>query len=179
MTNAEFPVLAGNGIVLRVLRPEDATAWHDGEDEEQRRWFQFPGPAPFENVAAAIAGWRTSWIDGGPVRQWGIWTGAEQLAGGVELRDRGDRRANVSYVVFPWARRRGVATEAVSVAVQWAFANLDIDAVVAIIDEQNIASLSVARRAGFVRDGPAESWEYSETGPMLRFVLVRALQAPD
>lgn len=29
----------------------------------------------------------------------------------------------------------------------------------------------VAERAGFVLDGPAEPWEYSETGDMLRYLL--------
>jgi len=98
----DWPVLEGEGFVLRVLKPEDAAAWHAGEDEEQRRWFEFPGPAPFENVVRAIASWRKSWSDGGPVRHWGIWT-HDELAGGIEVRDRRDGRANVSHLVFPFA----------------------------------------------------------------------------
>ena len=43
-----------DGFVLRILTLDDARAWHKGEDEEQRQWFEFPGPAPFENVVAAI-----------------------------------------------------------------------------------------------------------------------------
>ena len=167
-------VLAGATVLLRVLRPSDASAWHAGEDEEQRRWFEFPGPAPYATVVAAIDAWRASWRSGGAVRHWGIWTDdGATLAGGVEVRDRGDQRANISYVVFPHARRRGLAAAAVVLAAEWAFEHLPVDAVVAVIDPRNQASLGVARRAGFVADGVAEAWEYSETGPMLRFVLTR------
>jgi RimJ/RimL family protein N-acetyltransferase len=45
--------------------------------------------------------------------------------------------------------------------------------VVAVIDEQNVASQGVARRVGFIPDGNADPWEYSETGVMLRFLLTK------
>ena len=180
MTTDDFPVLTGAQIHLRVLHDADVDTWRAGEDAEQRRWFQFPEVAPRELVVAAVDAWRKSWITGGPMRHWGIWTNVDDvLVGGVELRDRGDRRANISYVVFPDARRGGVATEAVQLATRWAFANLPIDAVVAVIDERNVASLGVARRAGFAADGVAEPWEYSERGRMLRFVLTGGRAGPD
>ena len=170
----EWPVLSGDGFVLRPLSTRDARPWHAGEDEEQRRWFEFPGPAPIENVVAAIDAWRSSWENDGPVRHWGIWVQPDEtLVGGVEIRDRGDRRANVSYVVFPPARRRRIATRAVHLASTWAFGHLPIDAVVAIIHEDNIASRGVAEASGFSSDGIADPSEYSETGPMLRYVLIR------
>lgn len=40
------------------------------------------------------------------MRQWGVRVRpAEELAGGVELHDLGDRRVNLSYVIFPPYRR--------------------------------------------------------------------------
>ncbi|HSM65763.1 MAG TPA: GNAT family N-acetyltransferase [Ilumatobacteraceae bacterium] len=110
------------------------------------------------------------WAADGPVRHWGIWSD-DQLVGGVELRMRDDGRANLSYLVFPAARRRGLATRAAQMASTWAFETLGVSAVVAIIDEQNVASRQVAERAGFVLDGRAEPWEYSETGIMLCYLL--------
>lgn len=165
-----WPVLTGERCTLSVVSLEDAATWKAGEDEEQRRWFEFPAPAPMGNVVEAIRHWREQWAADGPVRQWGIWSNG-QLAGGVELRDRGDRRANLSYVVFPPFRRRGLATEAISLATAWGFGNLPVDATVAIIDERNTASRSTAERSGFILDGPAEAWEYDESGPCLRYVL--------
>ena len=157
-------------VALRALRPEDAEAWKEGEDDEQRRWFEMPGPAPMENVIGAIARWRTEWRDGGSVRHFGIWRG-EALIGGVEIRVREDGRANVSYIVFPSWRRRGYAARAVRLATSWAFTALRVPAVVAIVHPENVASVAVAAAAGFRPDGTAEPWEYGETGPMNRYVL--------
>lgn len=165
---SSWPVLVGESCELRVLSSNDADAWLAGDDEEQQRWFEFPGPASLENVVAAIVRWRRGWAQSGPTRHWGIWCGA--LAGGVEIRERRDRRASVSYVVFPTYRRLGVASEAIGLATAWALQHLRIDAVVAVIDELNVASIAAARSAGFVLEGQAEPWEYDETGAMLRYV---------
>ncbi len=170
MDECEWPVLHGEQCSLAVLSVDDAQAWKAGEDEEQRRWFDFPGPAPMENVVKAIKNWRHNWLTDGPLRQWGVWSNG-QLAGGLDLRDRGDRRANLSYVIFPLFRRQGLATEAIRLATQWAFGNMSVDAAVAIIDEANLASRATVERNGFVLEGPAERWEYDETGPSLRYVL--------
>jgi RimJ/RimL family protein N-acetyltransferase len=140
-----------------------------GEDAEIIRWFEFPRPSRMGDAQKAIAAWRESWLNDGPVRQWGIWCEG-QLAGGVELRDRGDRRANLSYIVFPLFRGQGLAVDAVRQATTWALANLPVDAAVAVVDVENEASRAVAERCGFAADGLAERWEYDESGPSLRYV---------
>jgi ribosomal-protein-alanine N-acetyltransferase len=169
---ARPPVLRRNGIVLRVLTRHDADAWLAGEDDAQRRAFNAPRSSTRPDVEAAIERWTASWDDDGPVRQWGIFAmPALTLVGGVELRDRGDRRANLSYAVFPDARRRHIATDAVLAACEWGSSNLPVDAIVAIIDPENPASIGVARAAGFVDDGPADPWEHNLDRPMLRLVL--------
>lgn len=70
----------------------------------------------------------------------------------------------------PTHRRLGVASEAIGLATAWALQHLPIDAVVAVIDELNVASIAAARSAGFRLDGQAAPWEYDETGVMLRYV---------
>lgn len=168
-TVAVAPVLTGEGFVLRALSQADASAWKAGEDREQIRWFEAPGPSPIENIVAAIGRWQAGWAEDSPLRQWGIWS-EDRLAGGVELRVRDDRRANVSYVVFPEWRRRGYASGAVSAVAAWANENLDVSALVAVVDELNVASRGVVEAAGFHLEGRAEPWEYSESGVMLRYV---------
>ena len=167
---ATAPVLTGEGFVLRALSLADAEAWKAGEDGEQIRWFEAPGPSPMENIIAAIRRWQEGWASDGNVRHWGIWSD-DRLAGGVELRVRDDRRANVSYVVFPECRGRGFGAGAVRAVSEWAADALDVTAVVAIVDELNDHSRRVAAGAGFILEGPAEPWEYSESGVMLRYVL--------
>ena len=166
----DAPVLAGDGFVLRVLEVADAEAWKAGEDQEQIRWFEAPGPAPMENVVRSIEAWRDGWARGGSVRQWGIWSEAV-LCGGVELRMRDDGRVSASYVVFPPARRRGLASSSLRLAAAWAFRCLGASAVVAVMDELNGASRGVATKAGFAFEAMAEPWEHGESGVMLRYVL--------
>ena len=169
----DTPVLVGDGFVLRVLELTDAEAWKAGEDVEQIRWFEAPGPSPMENVARAIERWPAGWEEAGPRRHWGIWTEGV-LCGGVEVRVRDDGRARASYLVFPPARRMGLASKSLRLAAEWAFPNLGVSAVVAVIDELNLASRDAAMKAGFSLEGPAEPWEHSESGSMLRFVLPAA-----
>jgi len=104
------------------------------------------------------------------VRHWGIWVDG-RLGGGLELQDRGDRRASISYIVFPAFRRQGFAAEAIRQAASWALENMPVDAVVAIVDVENVASRATAERGGFVLEGAAERREYDETGPSLRYVF--------
>ena len=162
------PVLTRDGVTLRMLEVHDATAWLAGEDDEQLRWFQMPAAA-IDDVVLAIERWRIGWIDNGPLRQWGIWVDRE-LAGGVELRIRDDGRANLSYVVFPAFRRRGLATAAVELVVEWGLAHLPIRGVVAVIDVENVASRGVVAGAGFAPDGAADPWEHTERGTMVRYM---------
>ncbi|HTN78142.1 MAG TPA: GNAT family N-acetyltransferase [Acidimicrobiales bacterium] len=164
---AATPVLTDGRVLLRMLSLADAPAWLAGEDEEQLRWFQMPA-ATLADVERAIRRWQAGWMEGG-LHHWGIWIDGA-LVGGVELSVRDDRRANVSYAVFAASRGRGVASAAVGLAAAWGRQNLPIDAVVAIIDEANLASRGVAERTGFALDGPAAPWEHAESGVMLRYV---------
>ena len=117
-------------------------------------------------------------LGGRQLRHWGIWVEG-RLGGGIELRVREDGKVSISDLVFPVARRRGVASGAARLAADWALASLDVPPVVAVIDEMNVASRCVADRAGFRFDGKAEPWEYGETGVMLRYVLTPPARGSD
>jgi RimJ/RimL family protein N-acetyltransferase len=160
-----------DGVVrLRPLRASDAEAWLAGEDDETRRWFQFPRPSTRADVDEAIDGWARSWREGGPVRCFGAWAiHGDTLVGGVELRHRADA-VYVSYQVFAPYRRRGYATRAVRMAVIHAELALPVERMVIITDASNTASQGVALATGFRLDGPAEPYEHTEIGEMLRFV---------
>ena len=149
------PPLAGTRYGLRLWTPEDASAlaaaW---ADPEVRRRMPVPDPA---NEAAAA-----DWIGGCAGRRTaGL---ALDLAvvdlsepdravvhGEVGLsavdRDRGTAR--IGWWTAPDHRRRGVATEAVSLLAQWALGPLGLEALVAEVDHDNAGSLAVARTAGF------------------------------
>ena len=66
------------------------------------------------------------------------------------------------------------ATAAVELAVAWAIEQLAVEEFVAVIDERNLGSRTVAERAGFTLDGLAEPWEHAESGTMLRYLFSSA-----
>jgi RimJ/RimL family protein N-acetyltransferase len=150
----------------------DVDSWHAGDDAEQQRWFEAPGPSPRENVVRMISESREAWATSGQKRRWGIWLDGV-LRGGIDVEDRGHGNAYLSYVVFPASRRRGAASESISLVAGWAFDNWPVDRVVAIINELNIASRATAERAGLTYEALADPSEFGESGTMLRYVLHR------
>jgi RimJ/RimL family protein N-acetyltransferase len=139
-----------DGVVrLRPLNLDDVEEWMAGEDGEQIRWFEFPGPAARRNVIEAIERWRQSWLTTGPVRNWAVCdvvTG--RILGGVEIRDLGGEQCNLSYVVFPPARRRGIASRAARLALGYAASTMGSQVAFIKILEGNEPSLGVARKLG-------------------------------
>lgn len=159
--------LRDGDLTLRPLRPEDAEAHKAGEDDEQIRAFEFPGPASIEQVIAAIDRWQESWRTGGPVRNFGIWLSdsplagqalaGQVLAGNVEVNLISDARVNLSYLVFPAWRRRGIATRAARLALSYAAKAMGATSARIAALDSNPASLGVARSLGAVQVGEERS----------------------
>jgi len=168
---APLPALEDEVLCLRPLASTDAAAWHAGEDEQIRHWFQFPRPSSRRDVSEAIQAWAHSWASDGPVRHFGAWlrSGAV-LVGGVEARDRGEGAAYISYVTFADHRRQGHASRAVRLVSDYALEALPVERLVITTDATNTASRGVASAAGFRLDGPADPDEHVELGEMLRYV---------
>ena len=166
-------LLSDEVVVLRPLTPDDVDEWMAGEDDEQVHWFEFPGPAPRSNVERAIADWAESWRSDGPVRHWAICDQeTDRIIGGVELRDLGDGKVNVSYVVFPAWRRRGIATRACRLALAYAAAVMECRAAMFKMRQGNAASIAVARKLGAAVTG----MEVTEAGN-ISLVLQLALES--
>ena len=70
--------------------------------------------------------------------------------------------AELGYVVAPAARRRGVAGRAIELISRWAFDELGLARIEAGIDVANAASLHVAERAGYTREGIRRSTHFKE-----------------
>jgi RimJ/RimL family protein N-acetyltransferase len=76
---------------------------------------------------------------------------------GVLRPDWEHRVAEIGYFVVPQARGRGAATRAVRMLGRWAVTHLGLARVSCDVDVENVASLRVAQRAGFVREGVLRS----------------------
>ena len=76
------------------------------------------------------------------------------LLGGLNIDiDLPHAIGEVGYRVNPDARGRGVATDALALAVDWAFGDLHLSRLDLGADTRNAASLRVAAKSGFRREG--------------------------
>lgn len=167
-----WPILTGRQLTLRVLEMSDVDDWMAGDDVEQQRWFEAP-PSPQSNVVTAVAHWRHDWETSASKRHWGIcYNGI--LAGGIDVENRGEGAAYLSYVIFPTFRRRGLAVEAIELVRNWTVGAMSVTSVVAVIDELNAASRATVERAGFALEGVARPDEFGESGVMLRYRWIPA-----
>jgi RimJ/RimL family protein N-acetyltransferase len=140
-------IIESDTLRLRPPNVADAREWLTGEDDEIARWFEFPRRSTQEDAERAIQRWIESWRLGGPVRCWAICdraTGA--IMGGVELRQIDETDVNLSYWVSASWRRRGIATRAAELALNYAASAMHSSRAVIKVLEGNVASIAVAKR---------------------------------
>jgi RimJ/RimL family protein N-acetyltransferase len=154
-----FPALAddalADGVIgLRPVRPEDAPAILEAEDEVTAGW-GFTGEAkPAAEVADAAARAGLDWLVGTVASLAMVDLDSGRLAGTMQLRKAGPPQvAGVGYVVHPAFRGRRYTTRALRLLAPWAFevagfVRLELGAKVA-----NIASVRAAAAAGWEDDG--------------------------
>lgn len=92
--------------------------------------------------------------------------GTPRFCGTVELRDRGDRRAEIAYGAHPWARGRGVMERACRLLLDWGFRHKHLETVIWWANKGNWASRRLAWRLGFSLDGTVRRW-LSQRGELL------------
>jgi RimJ/RimL family protein N-acetyltransferase len=76
--------------------------------------------------------------------------------------DRAGRQAEAGYVVAPQARGRGIAARALRLLTEWALGELELERVELRISTDNVASIRVAERCGFVREGVLRSLHFKQ-----------------
>ncbi|WP_327266573.1 GNAT family N-acetyltransferase [Streptomyces sp. NBC_01232] len=149
--------LSDGTITLSPLRLDDVEAHLEGEDDLLVRWLN-GGPGTREGTEGYFRHCREQWDNAGPLRAFGIRTGADEvLAGTIDLRLAGEGLApgqvNVAYGLYPSWRGRGLATRAVLLASRYAASEGGTEAVIQV-EPDNPASAAVATRAGFTPGMP-------------------------
>jgi ribosomal-protein-alanine N-acetyltransferase len=176
---SDFPTLETDRLLLRELVADDAPAlFAIHGDAHAMRWY---GADPMIDVRQAqrlieiFAGWRRM---PNPGVRWGIQRQSDaSLIGtcGLFKWNRGWQTCTIGYELGRAARGAGLMAEALSAALAWAFAEMQLNRIEAQIHPDNAASLKLARGLGFVQEGRAREAGYwqGEHHDLLQFGLLR------
>jgi RimJ/RimL family protein N-acetyltransferase len=133
------------------------------EDEDVLRFTRIPEPAPPDFVRTWFERYEEGRRDG-TREAFAIEDGGGGFLGlaVVPTIDRETRTVELGYVVAPWARGRGAATEALRRLTEWAFGELGAERAELLISVDNEASKKVAERCGYVREGVLRSLHFKQ-----------------
>src|SRR5690348_2532333 len=110
-SDRRVPLLTDGEVTLRAHHVGDvAGVYEQCQDPVSQQWTTIPLPYSWEDAQRFVtqivpAGWREG--------RWAFAVeapdddGTRRFCGTVELRDEGERRAEVAYGAHPWARGRG------------------------------------------------------------------------
>jgi precorrin-2/cobalt-factor-2 C20-methyltransferase len=158
--------LEAGSVVLRPFGPGDAdavtAAIAAGEEF-------LPANGPVD--AGGVAHWLSHSVREIQVSGWGVHFAVAdrrtgELAGSIGLfrADWTAGSAEVGYGVRPAWRGRGVATEALGLVARWALGECGLHRVELRADTANLASIRVAEKAGFHREGVLRGVEADRDG---------------
>ncbi len=158
----EAPRLETERLVLRAFRAEDldplAAMWSDPEVVRYIGGHALSREDTWRRSLAACGQW--------PYTGWGYWIVELKSSGSVigqagfadfkrEMEPSIEGEPELGYVFSPSVHGQGIAYEACSRALDWADANLGASSYPAIISPDNIASVRLAERLGFLRAADA------------------------
>lgn len=152
----DLPELEGERIRLRGFREDDLHDFYAvHSDVEVMRYWSSPAWTELSQARERLANAR----DGRDAERLLCWAIADRdddrVIGGVTLFaiDRVQGRAEVGYSLRSDQWGRGLAREALELALAHAFDTLGLRRVEADIDPRNTSSCGLAERMGFVREG--------------------------
>jgi ribosomal-protein-alanine N-acetyltransferase len=135
---------------LRPYRREDLDDLHAMlSDPEHMRWY----PAPFDRETATA--WLERTLQSYEVRGFGLLVVEDRMtgeflgtAGPTVQVVEGMEEVELGWHTRPGRKGEGIAPEAAAAARDWAFANLDVHHLIALVRPENLASARVAEKLG-------------------------------
>lgn len=160
------PTIVTDRLTLRPHLIEDATRWYEIQSSpDVRKFTSWPQRNRVESYAHLVH--RTKHVTLRQANDF-LALGIERdgvLIGDVSLHLRSvslsSRTAEISWILHPDSYGHGYAREAAEAMMEFAFTEVNIQWLVAVIDESNIASIALAERLGFrpmSRDGAEVSF---------------------
>jgi RimJ/RimL family protein N-acetyltransferase len=149
------PPLTDGELSLRPWEPRDVPAVTAAcQDPEIPRWTVVPHRYTERHARDFISGTAADLATGRELAL-AVVDGDDRLLGALGLSnfDWPDLKAEIGYWVAAEARRRGVGARATRLLAVWALTSLGLERVELLANPRNEASLRLAERAGFTREG--------------------------
>lgn len=157
--------LSNDELRLRQLEPDDLDFLYRWENDPLL-WSVSEFVAPYSQNAlkAYIEDELKGFFVTGQLRLMIELKGAGIVVGTIDLFDFDpmSKRAGVGVFVVPDFQRRGLASAALSLLVDYAFGHLNLRQLHCKIDVDNVASLKLFERAGFERAGVLKDWVWAD-----------------
>jgi len=153
------PVLDGVGIRLVPLALDVVNEMHElGQDPDVLHWTYVSAPFTREKAIEWVQRYVDGWKDGSRAG-FSIQSPAGEFLGFAALVriDQDGREGEAGYIIAPQARGKGIATKALRRLTSWALSDLGLQRVELRMDADNVASIAVAKRSGYVYEGTLRS----------------------
>jgi ribosomal-protein-alanine N-acetyltransferase len=165
--NVELPPepLSDGIVTLRPWRADDAAAIAAAFADNETLYWMHQVPEPYtesdalDYVRAMDAAWRAR--TGGAFAVVEAATGEVAGSAGLSVLDAGLAIVEVGYWAAPAVRGRGLTTRALRLLARWLLETAGAARVQLRADVQNAASVRVAEKAGFTREGVLRSSGYN------------------
>jgi len=155
------PHLTDGRITLRAWSMDDAAAVTAAvQDPEIPRFMGIPPNHTIEGVRRWLGGVPDGFESGTSASFAIVSSASGALLGSVGIERSSDdpQIGEIGYWVAAEARRCGVAGAAVGLLVRWAFITMQLARIEITTHPDNVASLAVARKCGFVAEGVLRSY---------------------
>lgn len=151
------PALSDGVVTLRPWSLEDVPAIAAAcDDPEIARWIhQIPSPYGEQDARAYVLATQTAWR-GETGAFFGVIESATGKAVGsiaIHILDAALANVEVGYWTAAEARGRGLTTRALKLVSRWALEEVGAERIQLRADVRNLASLQVAEKAGYTREG--------------------------
>ncbi|WP_420176158.1 GNAT family N-acetyltransferase [Luteococcus sp. OSA5] len=148
-------IQAGDGLLLRPLGAGDIPLVARAcQDPLTQQWLPLPRPYTEQAARDFVETIASQQLASGNGIERAIERSGEFVGViGAKKTDWAARKTEVGYWLAPWARGKGVMTRALCAMTDWLLGTQQITRVEVHVAPGNAASLAVARRAGFVREG--------------------------
>jgi [ribosomal protein S5]-alanine N-acetyltransferase len=163
-----FPILSTPRLLLREMRQDDSARYAVLLSDRAEAYLITDSPVSPESVSSRIHHNRLAFEQSRAV-YWSV-TRGDEFVGFVALHAPTSPSPALSYAISKACRRQGIATEALSAVIDFAFSQLNAANVLASTHPENIASAQLLRALQFHDEGLVET----ANGLRRQFALLRS-----